>query len=351
VSGFRFIVSLIWEGVIMATQSVKFEGWPHVVRSQQFSRDWLERVFFPLSDKMEKIHPAQRRNLLLGREMISMFVAESTRTRASFEIAMRRLGGEVIFHSEAGAKFSGMAKGESLEDTILVLNEYGADVIVLRQAEEGGAERAAAISSVPIINAGDGPGQHPTQALLDLYTIRKHMGRIDGLQIALIGDVEGSRTIHSLAFILGRFSGVTIHFVALDHQKVKPEILESLRKHGVEYTESRDIRAIASKVDVFYQTRTQVNLGTKPCDRTDEAHGFTVINGEVRRRAKPAAIFMHPLPCNEEIVRAEVDSDPRAVYIQTKDGRISQVRCGYTIKLALLVLVMEPKLAVKLLKL
>lgn len=327
----------------MNTQDVKFDGWPHVIKAQQFSREWLEEIFFPLSDIMETAEKCIIRNMLPGREMISLFVAESSRTRASFEIAMRRLGGQVIFGSEAAGKFSSMAKGESIEDTITVFNEYGADVIVLRLAEEGGAEKAAFVSEIPIINAGDGSGQHPTQALLDLRTIKKHLQRIDKSEYALMGDIEGSRTIHSLAYLLSRYSDITIHFVAPPHLKIKSGIKDHLLEHGVKISEVKDVREIAGRVDVFYQTRTQTNLGTVAWDRKDCANGLTIINKEVLEMAKPGAIILHPLPCNDEIVRAEVDSDPRAVYIKTKEGRMSQVKCGLFIREALLLTVISPE--------
>ena len=333
----------------VSLQEVKFEGWPHIVRSQQFSKEWIERVLFPLTDKMERLSPHSLRTLLTDKEMISLFVAESTRTRASFEIAMKRLGGRVVFGSEAAGKFSSMAKGESIEDTMTVFNEFGADVIILRDSEEGGAERAAAVSSIPVINAGDGRGQHPTQALLDLCTIQKHMNRIAGLKVALIGDVEGSRTIHSLAYLLGKYPDITIYFVAPSHMKIRPDIMEYLRGHGVKVIGVQDIRDVASEADVFYQTRTQTNLGTTAWNRNDGSNGLTVINKEVLAMAKPDSIILHPLPCTDEIIRAEVDPDPRAVYIQTKAGRMSQVRCGLFVRKALLLLVISPQSCVRLL--
>ena len=328
----------------MDLQDVKFDGWPHIVDTRQFKRDWVEKVLFPLSDQMEKMSAHRLCNtLLVGKEMISLFVGESLRTRASFDIAMKRLGGTVPFESEAARKFSSMAKGESLEDTIAVLNEYGADVIVLRHDEEGGAERAAAISSVPIINAGDGPGQHPTQALLDLYAIQKHRRKIDGISVAMIGGLAGNRAVCSLAYQLAEYD-VKIYFVSPEDKKIKPGIKEYLTSRGVWYAEVKDIREIAHLIDVYYQTRTQTNLGTEVWDRTDENHGFTAINKQVLDLARPDSIILHPLPCTDEIVRAEVDSDPRAVYIKSKNGKMSQVKGGLYIRMALLLIVISPEL-------
>jgi len=317
--------------------SVCIDGGPHVICAQQFSRNWLEEVLFPLADKEgEHFRNGDGSRPLIGKEMVSLFVGESLRTRARFEIAMRRLGGNVIFGTEAAKKFSSMAKGESLEDTITVLNEYGADVIVLRHDEEGGAAQAASVSSIPIINAGDGPGQHPTQALLDIYTIKRYFGKIDGLEFAAVGDLPGSRTIHSLAYLLGKYKDIKIHFISPDDRRIGTNITEYLQRHNVSYTEGNDVRDVASKVDVFYQTRTQINLGSKAWDRHDRTQGCTIIDKEVLGLAKSSAIILHPLPCLDEIVRKEVDGDSRAVYIKTNGDRVSQVRCGLFITSALL---------------
>lgn len=322
--------------------NAKFEGWPHVVKTQQFSREWLESTLFPLADeegRRFRMHDAGKP--LVGKEMVSLFVGESLRTRARFEIAMKRGGGDVIFVSPDAKRTSSMAKGESLEDTIGILNEFGADVIVLRHDEEGGAARAAAVSEIPIINAGDGPGQHPTQAFLDLYTARKYFGKIDGLHFAMMGDLTGSRTIHSLIYLVSRYPGVRISLVSPENHRIGSNLIEHLEECRVVHRELRDIREVASEVDVFYQTRIQTNLGTQAWDRADVSQGFTIINKEVLDLAKKNAIIMHPLPCLNEIVRGEVDDDLRAVYIKTRGERISQVRCGLFITSALLRIILS----------
>lgn len=327
----------------MDLQDVKFDGWPHVIDTRQFKHNWLEKILFPLADRVEVMFSHRLCDtLLIGREMISLFVGESLRTRASFDIAMKRLGGGMTFESEAARKFSSMAKGESLEDTITVLNEYGADVIVLRHDEEGGAEKAAAISEIPIINAGDGPGQHPTQALLDLYAIKKHRREIDGISVAMIGGLAGNRAVCSLVYQLAEYN-VKIYFVSPEDKKIKQGIKEYLFKRGIWHTEATDIREVAHLIDVFYQTRTQTNLGTEAWDRTDKNHGFTIINKQVLDLAKPDSIILHPLPCTDEIVRAEVDPDPRAVYLKTRNGKPSQVKGGLHIRMALLLNVIYPE--------
>src|SRR6185437_8825985 len=170
----------------------------HVLESQQFSRALLEDLFVRAEEvKLEPHHFIGR---LAGQVMAALFYEPSTRTRLSFEAAMLRLGGETMGTDNA-REFSSAAKGETLEDTIRIVSGY-ADVIVLRHNEEGAAKRAAAVSSVPIINAGDGPGQHPTQALLDLYTIRAELSRVDGVQVAMVGDLANGRTVRSLAYLL-----------------------------------------------------------------------------------------------------------------------------------------------------
>lgn len=323
-------------------------GFPHIVESQQFSRQWIEQVLFPMADQEgQKFLVEEVNNDLAGTEMFSMFDGESLRTRARFEIAMRRAGGRVVLVSEAIGQFSSLAKGESYEDMITVINEFVSrperTVIVLRSKEEGMVARSSMVSDIPVINAGDGPGQHPTQALLDLYAIQKHLGKIDGISVAMIGDLVGSRTIHSLAYLLGKYTGITIYFVSPEHLRIRADISEYLERHCVRFEELTDVRDIADKPDVFYQTRTQTNLGTKSWDRRDQKQGYTVIDASVLKKMKTDAIILHPLPCVDEIVRAEVDQDRRAVYIKTKGGRMSQVRGGLHITSALLKFILLKK--------
>src|SRR6202022_4158888 len=175
-------------------------GLRHVIEAQQFSRQLLDELFDRADDMRTDPHRAAGR--LQGRIMAALFYEPSTRTRLSFESAMLRLGGRTIGTDNA-RDFSSAAKGETLEDTIRIVSGYS-DVIVLRHNEEGAAKRAAAVSSVPIINAGDGPGQHPTQALLDLYTIRDDLGHIDGIRIAMVGDLANGRPVRSLTYLLSK---------------------------------------------------------------------------------------------------------------------------------------------------
>src|SRR3989344_3618408 len=222
----------------------------HIIESQQFDKKFINKIF-SIADRLEK----KSYNSLKGKIMASLFYEPSTRTRFSFESAMLKLGGSVIT-TENADKFSSAAKGETLEDSIRVVNNY-ADVIVLRHYENGASERAARVSRIPIINAGDGTGQHPTQALLDLYTIKKEMKKIDGTSIAMVGDLKHGRTIRSLSYLLGKYKNIKIYFVSLKDLRVKDDIKSYLKKHRIYYKEIEDLRSVIGKIDVLYQTRIQ----------------------------------------------------------------------------------------------
>lgn len=291
----------------------------HILEAQQFSRDWLEKEFFPLVNEMKKIPKGSGNNILKGKEMISFFYEPSTRTRLSFEVAMKRLGGEVIFSTDHAKEFSSVAKGETIEDTTRILCDSEPDVIVLRTDEEGMAKRAAEFSSVPIINAGDGTGQHPTQALLDLYTIQEEIGRIAGTSIAMCGDLAKGRTVRSLSYLYAKYPDIKIYYVAPEVAQMKQDVKDYLNRHGVWFREFHDLREVAPKVDVIYQTRIQKERGTIIMRYGPK--GFYIINQEVLDLMKKDAIVMHPLPRVDEIA-TEVDLDSRAAYFrQAKNGR------------------------------
>lgn len=304
----------------------------HVVEAQQFDRDFLEKEFFPLAKEMEKVVKEGGSNVLSGKRMITLFYEPSTRTRVSFEMAMDMLGGKVVFSTENARQFSSAAKGETLEDTIRIFNGYRPDVIVLRYDEEGGAKRATEVSQTPIINAGDGTGQHPTQALLDLYTVQKEIGKIAGTSIAMVGDLVRGRTVRSLSYLYAKFPEVKIYFVSPEAAKMRDDIKNYLKKHQVWFEERNDLREVAPKVEVIYQTRTQKERGTL-LDETslppDEKVGsFCRVNKEVLDLMKKKAIVMHPLPRVDEIA-LEVDKDPRAAYFR-------QAENGLYVRMALL---------------
>ncbi|MBX6394819.1 MAG: aspartate carbamoyltransferase [Alicyclobacillaceae bacterium] len=296
----------------------------HVLGAKQFGRRDLEDLF----DSAQWLESRVRSgglDVLRGRIMATVFFEPSTRTRLSFEAAMLRLGGSVI-STENAAQFSSAIKGETLEDSIRVIGAY-ADVIVLRHYEEGAAARAAAVSAVPVINAGDGPGEHPTQALLDLYTIYREKGKIDGLRIAMVGDLAYGRTVHSLAYLLSLFEGIHIDFVAPPETPIPRAILDYLRQRGVSYSEEQDLEQVAARADVLYQTRIQKERFASQA-LYERVYGRYVVDPPLLARMKKDAVIMHPLPRAGEIDPA-VDSDPRAAYFRQAAG-------GLYIRMALL---------------
>ncbi len=300
----------------------------HILEAQQFDLPTLSRLF-EISAEMENAVAQGGIHTHDGRLMATLFYEPSTRTRFSFEAAMRRLGGHVIT-TENAAKFSSVAKGETLEDTIRIINGY-ADVIVLRHYEVGAAKRAAAVSSVPIINAGDGAGQHPTQALLDLYTIRKEIGTLDGLSIALVGDLAQGRTVRSLAYLLSKYRDVKMYFVAPPLLKMKEDILDYLRRQGIWFSEETSLENVLPQVRVVYQTRIQrERFGDRIADY-ESCRGIYVLDKETLKRMRSDAIIMHPLPRLDEI-SMEVDSDPRAAYFR-------QAQNGLYVRMALLAMI------------
>lgn len=310
----------------------------HVINVRDFDRDMLEQVF-AIADDMKMIVRQQKSDIgvgmdvpsvLPGKIMATLFYEPSTRTRLSFEAAMLRLGGSVI-GTENATEFSSAIKGETPEDTARVVSGY-CDVIVIRHNEEGGSERAMHGSLVPIINAGDGGGQHPTQALLDLYTIRNHFGSIDGLRVAMIGDLAHGRTVRSLAYVLAKqYKNCTIDLISPPQLCMRDDIKKYLCDKDVAWSEADDLDQIISCADVFYQTRTQKER-MLDCEYTSADIPAQIerliITQEKAHRMKPNSIIMHPLPRNVEISR-EVDQDPRAKYFQ-------QAENGLYVRMALL---------------
>ena len=295
----------------------------HVIESQQFSRAVLEDLF----ERTEEIkrEPHHFIGSLAGQVMAALFYEPSTRTRLSFEAAMLRLGGQTMGTDNA-REFSSASKGETLEDSIRIVSGY-ADVIVLRHNEEGAARRAAAVSSVPIINAGDGPGQHPTQALLDLYTIRDELGRIDGVQVAMVGDLANGRTVRSLTYLLSKFKDIKVWFVAPPQVAMRPDLKIHLDEHHVPWTETQDLESVLPNVDVVYMTRIQKERFTDP-EAFNAVKGIYRIDKEAMARMRKYAILMHPLPRVDEI-SPDVDADPRSAYFR-------QARNGLHVRMALL---------------
>ncbi len=295
----------------------------HVIESQQFSRTILEDLF-ARSEEM-KGEPHHFMGRLAGQVMAALFYEPSTRTRLSFEAAMLRLGGEAMGTDNA-REFSSAAKGETLEDTIRIVSGY-ADVIVLRHNEEGAAKRAAAVSTVPVINAGDGPGQHPTQALLDLYTIRDELSRIDGVRVAMVGDLANGRTVRSLAYLLSKFKEIKLWFVAPPQVAMRADLKAHLDEHHVPWVETQDLESVLPEVDVVYMTRIQKERFSDP-EAYNAVKGVYRIDKSSLALMRKYAILLHPLPRFDEIA-TEVDDDPRAAYFR-------QARNGLHIRMALL---------------
>jgi aspartate carbamoyltransferase catalytic subunit len=297
----------------------------HVVEAQDFNRGMLEELF-STARVMEKVVEDGGSKLLDGCIMASLFYEESTRTRFSFETAMLRLGGSVI-STENARQFSSVSKGETLEDTIRIMNGY-ADVIVMRHYESGAARRAADISRVPIVNAGDGTGQHPTQAFLDLYTIEKELGGIDNLTIAVVGDLANGRTVRSLCYLLAKYRNVRVYMVAPEVVRMREDIKDYLSRHDVRWTEESDLREVVGEVDVLYQTRIQKERFGDRSEDYLSARGVYVVDRELLKTLRKNAIVMHPLPRVDEIT-VDVDGDPRAAYFR-------QAQNGVFIRMALL---------------
>ncbi len=295
----------------------------HVIESQQFSRSLLEDLFARAEEIKREPHRFMGR--LNGQVMAALFYEPSTRTRLSFEAAMLRLGGQTMGTDNA-REFSSAAKGETLEDTIRIVSGY-ADVIVLRHNEDGAARRAASVSTVPVINAGDGKGQHPTQALLDLYTIRDELGRIDGVRVAMVGDLANGRTVRSLTYLLSKFREIEIWFVAPPAVAMRDDIKQHLDEHRIPWVETQDLNAVLPQVDVVYQTRIQKERFDSP-EAYNAVKGVYRIDKDSMARMRKYAILMHPLPRVDEIA-PEVDDDPRSAYFR-------QARNGLHIRMALL---------------
>jgi aspartate carbamoyltransferase catalytic subunit len=297
----------------------------HIVESQQFTVPLLMDLF-DRSRGMERVVARGGSLDYQNRILASLFYEPSTRTRFSFEAAMFRLGGRVLSTEHAHA-FSSEIEGEQVEDSIRIIGSY-ADVIVIRHHEEGGAARAAEVSAVPIINAGDGNGgQHPTQALLDLYTIFRQRP-LDGLSVAIVGELDRGRTARSLAYLLAKFERPRIFFVSPPEMQMKPDILQYLDRHGVHYDLETDIQQVVSEVDVLYLTRIRPDR----LAAVRKLHHYAV-DAALLRKMKPDAMILHPLPRTVELDKA-VDSDPRAHYFR-------QAANGLYVRMALLTMLLE----------
>jgi len=299
-----------------------------ILSVDQFDRDTLNYVFERAHEMRELVERYGASDLLIGRILTCLFYEPSTRTSSSFIAAMERLGGSVIPITQ-GVQYSSVSKGESLPDTIRTLEQYS-DVIVLRHPDIGSAKVAADYAAIPVMNAGDGAGEHPTQALLDLLTIQEELGTIDGLQIAMVGDLRFGRTVHSLTKLLLQYN-VSLRFVSPDILRLPLTLMNQIRDLGVNARESNDVADVIETADVLYVTRIQKERFTDLA-QYDEVKDLYRITPDVMERAKEKMVVMHPLPRVGEIAM-EVDDDPRAAYFH-------QMEYGLYIRMALLAMVL-----------
>jgi aspartate carbamoyltransferase len=298
-----------------------------ILSVKQFSREDLESVFAVAHEMRIMVERVGTFDLLKGKILANLFYEPSTRTSSSFTSAMERLGGSVIPINEV--KYSSVSKGESLPDTVRTLECY-ADVIVLRHPEVGSAAIAAKAAHKPVINAGDGIGEHPTQALLDAFTIREEIGHLDGLTVTLLGDLKHGRTVHSLARLLSLYK-VRLNYVAPDILRMPAELVDELKARHLEQAEYSTIDKALPETDVLYVTRVQKERFADEATY-ESVRGAYVIDPAIMRAAKKRMIVMHPLPRVGEIA-PEFDDDPRAAYFR-------QMEYGLYIRMALLAMVL-----------
>jgi aspartate carbamoyltransferase catalytic subunit len=308
---------------------------PHLVLSQQFNRDQLETLFDLASILKREVEMAAKVDWLTGKIIATLFYEPSTRTRFSFETAAKRLGADVI-SSENAAKFSSAVKGEVLSDTIKIMSKM-ADAIVMRHPETGSAKVAAMVlGASPIINGGDGKGQHPTQALLDIFTIREHFGRVDNLRVVMVGDLKHGRTVRSLAYMLSKFKNVKITFVAPEIVQMGDDIKAHLTKNKVFWCEERNLVKAVRKADAVYMTRYQLERAENEEEKQqlEEAKLTHIMTPKVASEMPKNSIIMHPLPRVEEISHS-VDRLARAYYFK-------QAANGIPIRMAILLMTLNP---------
>jgi aspartate carbamoyltransferase catalytic subunit len=270
--------------------------------------DYTKDEYIKILDLAEIFENKPVQNLLQGKVIASLFFEPSTRTRLSFDSAVNKLGGKVIGFSDTHS--SSITKGETLYDTIRIVSNY-CDLIVMRHPLEGSARYASEITSVPVINAGDGANQHPTQTLLDLYSIRKTQGTLDNLNIFMVGDLKYGRTVHSLLMAMSKFD-TTFNFISPDELKLPEGYKLFLENQGLKYYEHKDFTDIISKADIIYMTRVQKERFSDPIEyeRTKNAY---VLKNEFLASTKENMRVLHPLPRVNEIEK-EVDLNPKAYY-------------------------------------
>ncbi|MCL2863825.1 MAG: aspartate carbamoyltransferase [Methanimicrococcus sp.] len=304
----------------------------HIISTKEYTREMLDEIL-DLAEKLEPIAGKKIKSEIMdGKILALLFFEPSTRTRMSFEAAMLRLGGKTL--NMGSVEASSIAKGETLSDTIRVISQY-ADAVILRHPREGAALMASECSSIPVINGGDGAGHHPTQTLLDLYTIRRE-SRLDNLSIALVGDLKYGRTIHSLCYALSRYNA-KINLVSPPELRLPDRIVEDLRMRDIDVNITNNIEDVIEDIDVLYMTRIQRERFPDPAEFNSISDSLRV-TCDLIQNAKPNLKIMHPLPRVNEIA-PELDATPHAAYFK-------QAFYGVPVRMAILckVLGMEDKI-------
>ena len=297
-----------------------------ILHGAQFSRQELEHIMDVADMFRSQLETRHSLDILHGYVLAALFFEPSTRTRLSFETAMHRLGGSVVGFSSAES--TSVAKGETLEDTIRTVDQY-VDFIAMRHPALGSAARAAEIASAPVLNGGDGAGQHPTQALLDLYTVRTERGSIDGATLVLCGDLKNGRTVHSGVEVYKHYR-VKLIFVAPDQLRMPGEITDRLKSLGIQFEETGDLAGALKNADVLYMTRIQKERFADPAEY-ERLKGSYVLTRQMVETLNPGLVTMHPLPRVGEIA-TDVDALPGAAYFR-------QAKNGVYIRMALLALI------------
>jgi aspartate carbamoyltransferase catalytic subunit len=299
----------------------------HILSVKQFDQEKLDYIYRVADEMRSLVRRFGKANLLDGKILAVLFYEPSTRTSSSFQAAMLRLGGRTI--TIDSVRYSSIIKGESLPDTVRTLESY-CDLTVLRHPQKGSAAQAARYARKPLINAGDGTGEHPTQALLDIFTIEDDLKRLDGLKVAMMGDLKYGRTVHSLTRLLSLYE-TEFYFVSPEVLRMPDYILDEVRTSGHAFAEMTDIESVIDQVDVLYVTRVQKERFENPA-QYEEVKSCYVIDPAFMSRCKQDMILMHPLPRVYEITM-EVDEDPRAAYFR-------QMENGMYIRMALLAAVL-----------
>ena len=311
----------------------------HILSIDQFDRSDIEKLF-SVADKLEPYATKEKiTRVLEGAILGNMFFEPSTRTRISFGASFNLLGGNVREITEVGS--SSLAKGESLADTAQVLSGYS-DIIVMRHPEINSVQKFAEASRVPVINAGDGSNEHPSQALLDLYTIQKELSQndksIDGLRIALVGDLKFGRAVHSLCKILSLYNNVKMNLISPEELKLPIELVESISAKGVTITETENLEDGISEVDIIYVTRVQEERFKDKQD-ADKYRGLLSLNQSIyTANCEPNTVIMHPLPRDSRSDANELDSD---LYENPNLAIFRQADNGIVIRMAIFSLVLD----------